>query len=431
MKLFVERIKFNKSKRERVMINKIIGLLYVIPIVLFAQAYTLENCETNISGNTPEFFQKYFQCVDASLSESGNYINVYFNGLAPYESWYYPDGDPNHIDWVSQGQGSFLIPNAYITEVNYVVSIPVNPEARPNLIIDGDAVDGEVGTNNYEYPMGSVGSALNGVNMFNPCASPPDIIEDEAASFDLYSGHPAGGELYHYHTTSQGPLEVLEHKGLIQTTTVGSGEIEVYGIMCDGTVVLGCTELDGSSPNNSDFDAQNGHVHDMVDEDGTTMFTNRYHTHICYDDITEDDTDGNGFQEHEFTPEISYYETPGMGQSFNRCRSMTSPIEGDMLALGDELIPSEFSLYQNYPNPFNPVTSIDYNLSQDGRVELAIFDLAGKKIRTLVRDVQSAGLKTIEWDASNDFGQPVSAGLYIYQLKTSQGTFSKKMLLLK
>jgi len=399
--------------------------------VLFGQAYTLESCETNISGNTPEFFQKYFQCVDASLSESGNYINLYFNGLAPYESWYYPDGDPNHIDWYSQGQGSFLIPNAYITEVNYVVSIPVNPDARPNLSIDGDAVDGEVGTSNFEYPMGSVGSALNGVNMFNPCASPPDVIEDEAASFDLYNGHPAGGELYHYHTTSSGPLEVLQHKGLIQTTTVGSGEIEVYGIMCDGVVVLGCTELDGSTPNSSDWDAQNGHVHDMVDEEGTTMFTNRYHTHICYDDITEDDTDGNGFQEHEFTPEISYYKTPGMGQSYERCNSMTSPIENDMLALDDEFIPIEFSLYQNYPNPFNPTTNIDFDLSQNGQVELAIFDLMGKRIRTLVYGYEKAGYKSITWDATNDFGQSVSAGMYFYRISAGDFHSVKKMVLMK
>jgi hypothetical protein len=52
------------------MIKKILLLQATPPIMLFAQAYTLENCETNISGTTPEFFQKYFQCVDANLSES-------------------------------------------------------------------------------------------------------------------------------------------------------------------------------------------------------------------------------------------------------------------------------------------------------------------------------------------------------------------------
>ena len=401
-------------------------------MLLSAQAYTLESCETNISGNTPEFFQKYFQCVDASLSESGNYINLYYTGLAPYESWYYPDGDPNHIDYVSQGEGYFQIPGAYITEYDYVVSIPVNPEARPNLTIDGDAVDGEVGTSNFEYPMGSVGSALNAVNMFNPCASPPDIIEDETYSFDYYSGHPAGPSgIYHYHTTSKGPLEVLEYKGLIETPTVGSGEIEMYGIMCDGVVVMGCTELDGTVPNSSDWDAQNGHIHNMVDEEGISIFEDRYHTHVCYDEITEDDTDGNGYQEHEFTPEISFYRTPGMGQNHNRCRAMSSPIEDDMVALGSEITPTEFALYQNYPNPFNPTTTIDYDLTRGGSIDLTIFDLMGRRIRTLVHGNQKPGFKSVIWDATDDFARPVSAGLYFYKLETLHRSFTKKMLLLK
>lgn len=408
-----------------------IALIY-LPVIMMGQAYTLESCETNLSSNAPSFYQKYFQCVDISLSSSGNYVNLYYSGLAPYESWYYESGNPNHIDYVSQGAGYFQVPNSYITEYDYVVSIPVDPEARPNLTIDADAVDGEVGTSNFEYPMGSVGSALNGVNMYNPCASPPDAIEDEAYSFDYYSGHPAGPTgIYHYHTTSKGPLEVLEYKGIIETPTVGSGEIEVFGIMCDGVVVMGCTELDGSAPNTSDWDAQNGHVHDMVDELGTTQFTNRYHTHVCYDEITEDDTDGNGYQEHEFTPEISYYKTEGMGQNYNRCAAMSNPIEEDMVALGDEITPGDFSLYQNYPNPFNPTTSIEYDLTKSGSVDLAIYDLMGHRVRTLVFGNQKSGFKTVVWDATNDFGQAVSAGMYFYTLNTSEGSLTQKMLLIK
>ncbi len=90
---------------------------------------------------------------------------------------------------------------------------------------------------------------------------------------------------------------MLQEKGLITTAIVGSGEIELYGIMCDGTVIMGCTELDGITPDDSDFDSQNGHVHDI--SDGTTAhFTNRYHTHICTASFT-------GFK---FTPEIQYYD---------------------------------------------------------------------------------------------------------------------------
>ena len=402
-------------------------------IVTGQGAYTLESCETSLGNNIPTFFQKYFQCVDIKLSESGQYVNLYYKGKAPYESWYYEDGHPNHIDWYSQGQGYFLIPNAYIIENDYVISIPINPDPRPGLVIDGDAVDGNVGNNNYEYPMGSVGSALNGVNMFNPCASPPDVIEDEAYCFDLYNAHPAGPSgIYHYHTNSSGPLEVLEYKGLITNTTPGTGEVEVFGIMCDGVLVLGCTELDGSAPNESDWDAQNGHVHNMVDEEGVLHFTDRYHTHICYDEITENDTDGNGYQEHEFTPEISYYKTPGMGQSYDRCGAMSEPFEPDgELAVDFAAISTFFSLYKNYPNPFNPITSLRYNLPEEVQVILTVYDLMGREVTQLVNTAQEAGYKSVQWDATDNFGNPVSAGIYLYQIRAGEFVQTKKMVLLK
>ena len=144
--------------------------------------------------------------------------------------------------------------------------------------------------------MGAVGIALNGVALFNPLAAPPDDIEDEKFSFDYYSGHPTNNGYYHYHTTSQGPIDVLKNKELIENSIVGSADIELYGIMCDGTLILGCTELDGSVPDHSNFDAQNGHVHDISDG-SNVFFSNRYHTHICVDSFTD----------HHFTPEIQYY----------------------------------------------------------------------------------------------------------------------------
>ena len=410
-------------------------LTVLLPIGLFGQPSTLDNCEENISANVPSFFQKYFKCVDMSLSESGNYVNLYYSGLAPYDSWYYENDHPNHIDWYSQGPDYFLIPNAYITEYDYVISIPVDPEPRPNLVIDADAVDGEVGSSNFEYPMGSVGSALNGVNMFNPCASPPDVIEDEAYSFDLYNGHPAGlSGIYHYHTNSAGPLEVLAYNlpDVVTNTTPGTAEVEVYGIMCDGAVVLGCTELDGSAPDASDWDAQNGHVHDLVDEEGVTHFTNRYHTHICYNEITDEDTDGNGFQEHEFTPEISYYKTPGMGQSHERCGAMTSPYEPDeVLGVGVEFYPESFTLFNNYPNPFNPITSLRYDLPEQAQVTLTIYDLMGREVTQLVNTTQEAGYKSVHWNATDMQGKPVSAGVYLYQIRAGEFVQTKKMVLLK
>ncbi|SVD92370.1 uncharacterized protein METZ01_LOCUS445224, partial [marine metagenome] len=168
--------------------------IYVILIAMFLlkplgaqDAYTLETCETDISENVPEFFQKYFHCVTARLSESGNYVNLYYDGTAPYESWYWEQGHPNNIDYVAQEESSFQVQGGFIEAADYVISIPVYPgtgiwEAR-GLTIDEELVDGDVETSNEEYPMGSVGSSLSGVNMFNPCAAPGDYIEEEQYSF--------------------------------------------------------------------------------------------------------------------------------------------------------------------------------------------------------------------------------------------------------
>ena len=390
--------------------------------------YSLETCETSIGPGVPEFYSKYFKCVTINMSESGQYVNIYFNGLAPYESWYYSQGNPNQIPYESQGQGYFQIPGAFIQEMDYVMSVPVDPIPRnqSNNWITAYEVNGEV-DGGVEYPMGPAGTALNGVSMFNPCASPPDIIEDEAYTFDLYSGHPAGSSgIYHYHTSSSGPLEVLESNGLTQNTIPGQGQIEMYGIMCDGVLVLGCTELDGSQINSSDWDAQNGHVHDILDEEGTVHFHNRYHTHICYDEITEEDNDGNGFEDHEFTPEISYYTFPGQSNNYV-CGVSSQPLEDDSdLSFNNDLMPVISSLVSSYPNPFNPIVTINYTVTNFQNINLSIVDLNGNLVEALVNEKVAPADYSLVWDA----GQYPS-GIYFIQYKTEGFIENQKITLLK
>jgi len=87
----------------------------------------------------------------------------------------------------------------------------------------------------------------------------------------------------------------------------------------------------------------------------------------------------------------------------------------------------DYHLLQNYPNPFNPTTTISYQLSQPGEVELSIYNLLGQKVAILVKERQQAGYYSTAWDAS---GYP--SGVYIYQIKTNTGfNRSIKLLLLK
>ena len=94
-------------------------------------------------------------------------------------------------------------------------------------------------------------------------------------------------------------------------------------------------------------------------------------------------------------------------------------------------IPEQFSLHQNYPNPFNPVTTIRYDLPENGHINITIYDMLGREVKTLVNQTQDAGYRSVIWDATNDYGKPVSAGIYLYQIQAGEYMQTKKMVLLK
>jgi len=94
-------------------------------------------------------------------------------------------------------------------------------------------------------------------------------------------------------------------------------------------------------------------------------------------------------------------------------------------------VPTVFALEQNYPNPFNPSTQIRYALPEASGVVIKVYDMMGRKVRTLVQSTQSAGYHTALWNATNDRGLPVSAGMYIYTLQAGDHHYMKKMVLLK
>ena len=95
------------------------------------------------------------------------------------------------------------------------------------------------------------------------------------------------------------------------------------------------------------------------------------------------------------------------------------------------MIPDVFVLHQNYPNPFNPVTTLCYDLPEDGLVNITIYDTMGRIVKTLINDQQIAGFKLLQWNAANDGGSPVSTGLYLYMIQAGDFRQTKKMILLK
>jgi len=90
------------------------------------------------------------------------------------------------------------------------------------------------------------------------------------------------------------------------------------------------------------------------------------------------------------------------------------------------VLPRESSLAQNYPNPFNPTTEISYSLKQSEPVKLVVCDILGREIATLVDGFQDQGMYNITFNA-----QDLTSGIYYYQLRTSTGVLTKKMVLMK
>ena len=103
----------------------------------------------------------------------------------------------------------------------------------------------------------------------------------------------------------------------------------------------------------------------------------------------------------------------------------------EQVSIIDGTLPITYNLYNAYPNPFNPVTTLQYDLPEDAMVNSIIYDMMGRIVINLVRSQQNAGYKSIQWNATNNTGQPVSAGLYLYTIKAGDYIQTKKMVLLK
>ena len=93
--------------------------------------------------------------------------------------------------------------------------------------------------------------------------------------------------------------------------------------------------------------------------------------------------------------------------------------------------PSGYSLLQNYPNPFNPVTKLRYDLPENSHVNITIYDMLGRAVKTMVNQHQNAGHRSIIWDGTNDYDNTVSTGIYLYQIQAGAYTRTKKMVFLK
>jgi hypothetical protein len=93
--------------------------------------------------------------------------------------------------------------------------------------------------------------------------------------------------------------------------------------------------------------------------------------------------------------------------------------------------PQRFTLDQNFPNPFNSSTVIRFELPQSGEVELAVYNLAGQKVATLLAGAREAGGYTVNWDGRDQGEKTLASGIYLYRLQAGAQVETRKLLLLR
>ena len=94
-------------------------------------------------------------------------------------------------------------------------------------------------------------------------------------------------------------------------------------------------------------------------------------------------------------------------------------------------LPDQITLAQNYPNPFNPITTFSYEIPKAELVTITVFDMRGSRVATLVNERQDPGIRSYRWNGTDDNGNGVAAGVYIYTIQAGNFQQSKKMILLK
>jgi hypothetical protein len=225
-----------------------------------------DSTPTDTGGNTtvPDVYKKIYGAT--SITSDGTYVTIKSKGLPDHKSPYYAVGNSLYEDFsgTTFGGNTFRKNPNSISEKAYTFKIPLNPK---------------VAANHQATPLGPIGVSINGVPFFNQYAGPNQPLTNEMASFDRYWGHPAPGNMYHYHVE---PLFLTVEK---------VGKSALLGFLLDGFPVYG-PEENGSKVAESSLDAYHGHTHATTDYSGGI-----YHYHVTANDPY---INGSG-----------YYGTPG------------------------------------------------------------------------------------------------------------------------
>ena len=210
----------------------------------------------------------------------------------------------------------------------------------------------------------------------------------------------------------------------------------IIGFVFDGIALFGKYE--------STYESMDGYDVVLDDYNGHTHGEYGYHYHAFVTEVTQTEGPDTDTYDQHFLQRGAFKglvnDVPGLFQvstsqfmedEYKRYVGATGTVDLGTRDADFSQIPTLFNLYQNYPNPFNPITSLRYDLPEQAQVTLTIYDLMGREVTQLVNTTQQAGDRSVQWDATDSFGSPVSAGIYFCQIRAGGFVKIRKMVLLK
>ena len=280
----------------------------------------------------------------------------------------------------------------------------------------------------------STGIAVDGVIMY-PSSNNVLVYATFAAEITSTGIHVGRGMGFHYHADGH----AFNQNGI---NLYNSGDYvdrmhpPIIGFVFDGLALFG--------KHDEDYNGMDGYSEELDDFGGHSHGDYGYHHHAFSSSATQSqgpDTftyTQNFLQRGAFKGKIN--EIPGFLEVStnqlmnNEIKRYVGASGTSQLSIGDNSsngFPVRFTSYPNFPNPFNPTTQIRYDLPKENIVTITIYDVLGRKIRSLMNNIQAAGYHSVRWDAKNDMGEGVAAGMYIYIIKAGEFRATKKMVLLK
>ena len=235
----------------------------------------------------------------------------------------------------------------------------------------------------------------------------------------VYGGWPESGE-----------IDIMEHVGYNPNWIHGTIHTDAYNHM-DGTQLGGQIHINDAS--------SNFHFYSIEwSDESIKWYVDDIQFYDFYNDQQDDFTTWPFNQDFHLILNLAIGGTWGGQQGIDDSAfsaqfkiDYVKVYEAAQLSSYDRLLTNSYNLHQNYPNPFNPITTLDYDLPDDAIVNITIYDMMGRVVNNLVSSHQTAGYKSLQWDARNNAGQPVSAGVYLYRIETGEFRQTKKMVLLK